>query len=177
MHPTRSKRIEHEPPHAGRLVSLRDEGAARRAAGGWSERLPCALGRGAAAGVAVATAEAAAGAVLRGGGEWGGDVTEDRLSAVDQLDEGSGDFFDEGVGQGAEGEGAVEAAPGRGPVLKFVGGAEGAAEVVGTSGELGGDGAAPLLRALEVESDFDEAGFPDGPDLVVEMGVGEVQLE
>lgn len=125
----------------------------------------------------MATAETAAGAVPRGGGGWGRDVTEDRLNAVDQLDEGSGDFFDEGVGQGAEGEGAVEAAPGRGPVLKFVGGAEGAAEIVGTSGELGGDIAAPLLRALEVESDFDEAGFADGPDLVVEVGVGEVQLE
>ena len=71
----------------------------------------------------------------------------------------------------------MEAAPGGGPVLQFVVGAEGAAQFVGVAGEAGGEGAAPVLRALQVEADLESAGLADGPDFVVQAGVAEVDLE
>ena len=71
----------------------------------------------------------------------------------------------------------MEAAPGGGPVLQFVVGAEGAAQFVGVAGEAGGEGAAPVLRALQVEADLESAGLADGPDFVVQARVAEVDLE
>ena len=105
------------------------------------------------------------------------EVTENGLDGADEVEEVVADVVDGVVGEFGEGNGAVEATPGGGPVFQFVGGAEGAAEVVGAGGELGGGLAAPFLRSFDMQADFKLAGLAHGPDFVMEMRFTKVNLE
>lgn len=102
---------------------------------------------------------------------------EDGFEGVHEAGEAVGDDAGEVGGEVVEGEGGVEAAPSGGPLLQFVVGAEGVADLIGTEGEPTGEVAAPVGGALQVEADFDATGLADGPDLVVQAGLAEMELE
>ena len=106
-----------------------------------------------------------------------GTGAEEGLGSVDELEETGGEAVGDGRGQGWQGDGGVQARPGRGPILQFVSGTKGAAEIVGVGGERAGDGAAPVVRAFDVQADLDPAGFADGPDFIVQPRVRERDLE